>query len=390
MRILSFIIVLTAAVACSHAPVSPVSTAPTATWVTPVNDDVWVVRVLTADHCPKSTKPRYKLNDAFPEQVCEMGLVRSVPPPENLHLPPLKTEPKRIVIFGDTGCRIKITDKKAQIQACNDPASWPFPKVAKAAAAWKPDLVIHVGDYHYRDADCPKDHPECAGTVPGDNLTSWKQDFFQPAAPLLAAAPWIFVRGNHEDCEHGGTGWFHFFDLNPYTTCIQRTSPRTVSFPGREFLIVDSAYKENIEPSLQQAARPREHTWLVTHRPLLTKGADIPEEMGYKLPKDWDENLSALFVGHVHLVSLNRFHDKRPPEFILGNGGSSLAESGQTPKQKREADETEYDDFGFTTLESQGGTVWEMVVHNVDGKDMIRCRWDEAVRSKKGFQCVKL
>src|SRR5882672_1805192 len=66
-------------------------------------------------------------------------------------LPVPSADPQRILVLGDTGCRIK----GAALQACNDPAKWPFPQLAAAAAALKPDLVIHLGDYLYRESACP-------------------------------------------------------------------------------------------------------------------------------------------------------------------------------------------------------------------------------------------
>src|SRR5471032_3508044 len=68
-------------------------------------------------------------------------------------LPLPVAQPQRILVLGDTGCRIK----GAALQACNDPAKWPFPQVAAAAARLKPDLVIHLGDYLYRESPCPVD-----------------------------------------------------------------------------------------------------------------------------------------------------------------------------------------------------------------------------------------
>ena len=63
----------------------------------------------------------------------------------NMALP--NPDPQRIIVLGDTGCRIK----GSAVQACNDPTKWEFPGIAAAAAKLKPDLVIHVGDYLYRE-----------------------------------------------------------------------------------------------------------------------------------------------------------------------------------------------------------------------------------------------
>ena len=57
------------------------------------------------------------------------------------------------------------------------------------ARSWKPDLVIHVGDYHYRENACPKDIAGCRDSPWGYGWDAWDADFFVPARPLLAAAP---------------------------------------------------------------------------------------------------------------------------------------------------------------------------------------------------------
>ena len=132
---------------------------------------------------------------------------------ESLPLP--KARPKRIVILGDTGCRI--VSNFGVFQSCDDPTAWPFERVANAAAAAQPDLVIHVGDYHYREGPCDLAHPGCAGSPWGYGYDAWRADFFQPARNLLAAAPWIVMRGNHESCNRAGQGWWRFLDPRPLT-----------------------------------------------------------------------------------------------------------------------------------------------------------------------------
>src|SRR5262249_37454942 len=138
---------------------------------------------------------------SFPVRGCEAA----IPPTaiaatiDGVGLPLPRANPGRIVVFGDTGCRLEHGDP---IQACTDldgPPRWPFPPLAESAAASRPDLIIHVGDYHYREMLCPADHAGCAGSPPPYGWDAWRADFFQPARPLFAAAPWIMVRGNHED-----------------------------------------------------------------------------------------------------------------------------------------------------------------------------------------------
>ena len=126
-----------------------------------------------------------------------------------------KSEIRRIVIVADTGCRLKASENA--FQDCNDAAKWPFAQIAQSAAALKPDLVIHIGDMHYRESPCPAGKAGCAKAEWGYGFDAWQADFFKPARPLLAAAPWVFVRGNHESCFRAGQAWFRFFDAQAWS-----------------------------------------------------------------------------------------------------------------------------------------------------------------------------
>ena len=179
-------------------------------------------------------------------------------------------------MLGDTGCRIK----GAALQACNDPAKWPFPQLAAAAARLKPDLVIHVGDYLYRESACPPGNQGCAGSPWGYGWDAWQADFFGPAEALLAAAPWVVVRGNHEVCRRGGHGWMRLLDPHPARAdCVNLTEPYRLPLGGLDLLLVDdadaddflappdkvSAYAAQLVPFLATAPA---HSWLLTHRPI--------------------------------------------------------------------------------------------------------------------------
>ena len=116
--------------------------------------------------------------------------------------------------------------------------------MAAHAAAKHPDLVIHVGDYYYRETPCPTGDQGCAGSPHGDRWASWDADLFTPVAPLLTAAPWIFVRGNHEQCGRGADGWFRFLDAaaKPQRCEDNITAPPfTVRIDGLTLNVMDSA-----------------------------------------------------------------------------------------------------------------------------------------------------
>ncbi|HLY06069.1 MAG TPA: hypothetical protein VKR31_10000, partial [Rhizomicrobium sp.] len=82
---------------------------------------------------------RAPANASFPDLLCAATLPANAFAAVILghELPLPRPRANRIVVFGDTGCRIK----SLAVQACNDPRQWPFPVVAAAAAKLKPDLV---------------------------------------------------------------------------------------------------------------------------------------------------------------------------------------------------------------------------------------------------------
>jgi Calcineurin-like phosphoesterase len=165
----------------------------------------------------------------FPVSSCEYvlptGTTSAVVAGQSLPLP--KANPTKIVVIGDTGCRLQNGNGT---QSCNDPdpagtdTPYPWAAIASAAAAQNPDLVLHVGDWAYRDNPCPPGLGfNCGGSPWGFGWDTWEADVFAPGAPLLAAAPWIMTRGNHEQCNRAGQGWYRFLDTSPYDTTGHHT-----------------------------------------------------------------------------------------------------------------------------------------------------------------------
>src|ERR1700749_4682749 len=177
-------------------------------------------KLLCAGEIPNDTTEDWMI-----DPVSEPGSLYALDPVYSV--PRINTDPQRILVIGDTGCRLK----GSLVQPCNETQQWPFAAIAQKAADLKPDLVIHVGDYLYRENACPADQAGCQGTPFGDNWPTWAADFFTPAQPLLAAAPWVFVRGNHEDCQRAGPGWTRLLAPAPYdpaNLCADHTPPYSV------------------------------------------------------------------------------------------------------------------------------------------------------------------
>jgi hypothetical protein len=294
-------------------------------------------------------------------------------------------------VIGDTGCRL---EGKA-VQDCGNPAAWPFPTIAARAAAKRPDLVIHLGDYYYRASACPVGRAGCAGSPHGDNWPSWKADFFDAAAPLLAVAPWVMVRGNHELCRRGGQGWFRLIDPNPpRPDCSDRTEPYWLTAGGLALLVFDSAdaddylvppdkvaaYAALLTPLLAQAPP---HAWLLTHRPVwgLSSGpfAGLTVNLTEQtiLRGQVPANLDLVLSGHLHDFLGYEFGPERPAQLVVGTGGAKLyevenpagAEIDGMPIRRGFG----LDRFGYFVIE-RSETGWDGTFYAPDDAIFARCR----------------
>jgi hypothetical protein len=249
--------------------------------------------------------------------------------------------PERVLVLGDTGCRIK----GSALQACNDPRQWPFPVLAAAAARLKPDLIIHLGDYLYRENACPAGDAGCAGTPFGDNWPTWNADFFAPAAPFLAVAPVVFVRGNHEDCQRAGFGWIRMLSPQAFDAaapCADHIAPYAVPLGGFGLIVMDDANAP--DTSVDASAVPvyqseigalsilTEPVWLVTHRPIwgaVSGPLGVPAGGNATLIAAVDKRafpkaVKLMLAGHIHSFEAINYDGKAPPQIVAGNGGDNL------------------------------------------------------------------
>jgi hypothetical protein len=217
-------------------------------WVQFAEDGKPHVRVLAPQTCPAmvqydggSAPMRMRAGTApgFDEVVCDAVIPESAQHVhvENVRLPTASDNNQKIVVLGDTGCRMSAWEQ----QNCGDIADWPFPKIARAIAKLHPDLIVHIGDYYYRETNCLASVKECVNRW-GDTSLSWNADWFWPAKPLFASAPLVLVRGNHEDCERGGPGWFRYLDgARTARTCtagaFDGSPPWALSYGGLRIVV---------------------------------------------------------------------------------------------------------------------------------------------------------
>jgi hypothetical protein len=361
-----------------------------------------------------ATRPRSNPHK-FPVQVCEAlyPFGRSFTVEGGPKLPPVVEAPSRIAVLGDSGCKPK------DQEGCGlDDPEWPLPVLARAAAASRPDLVLHVGDYNYRgtpsgfkttvdgqpvqqwyydagDGASPSEQCGIPGPYYSQNSTgnpdadaweAWWLDFFQPAGDLLAAAPWVFARGNHELCSHAGPGWFYFLDASsdlpegggrqlacpsqdgagPALPHLQFVEPQVLHLGDLDLLVLDSAnacdqlpgytdvYRRQLTAAAGRLRGPK--AWLMTHRPVwgiadagaTLYGCDGQPESGSVLPygelnqtlqcalsgetgKALLPKLDQILAGHMHRFEALSFAApaRRPPVLVVGNSG--VAEDPEPP-----------------------------------------------------------
>jgi hypothetical protein len=322
-------------------------------------------------------------------------------------LPLPVAEPQRILVLGDTGCRIKGT----ALQACNDPVAWPFAGLAKAAADLKPDLVIHLGDYLYRESPCPDGNAGCAGSPHGDNWDTWNADFFAPAAPLLAAAPWIVIRGNHEDCQRAGPGFLRLLGptaYDPAAVCTDHLEPYAVMAGSQTIAVMDNAsapdtsvdetalpaYRKDFEAlkGIANIGTGRE-LWLAAHRPIwaaITGPLGIPIGGNATLIAAAGDlsafhAISLMLSGHIHSFEAINYAGKLPPQIVAGHGGDNLdvtpldlhgaifqGHSGVSVK-----DGLSVRGFGFLMMtRDAGGASWSIQLYDSAGVPGVSCRFE--------------
>jgi hypothetical protein len=351
----------------------------------------------------------------FPVKVCELAYPGfAIARVGAAVLKPRPADPQKIVVIGDTGCRI--ADWGAQ--DCNKSDTWAFRKIAAQTAALKPDLVIHVGDYLYREAACGKDDAgKCGGSPHGDNWPTWTADFFAPAGALLAVAPWVMLRGNHEDMERAGAGWRLL--LSPFPRAPIEApwpddgAPYALRFERLTLAILDVANAANpYLPQLREEkyarwmnplahhllAAPWRRNWLVLHNPAwVSYDCKVPDCRQAVDPDDpvravrqrlrWSPpTFDLVLAGHTHMFQLFVPTDRAvPPQIVAGMGGTLLERKSDFPDAvlDKPIGTTLFDvagqlwlhyGFGYMVLAKKDEDAeWSAELRDPDGKLLLTC-----------------
>jgi hypothetical protein len=269
--------------------------------------------------------------------------------------------------------------------------------MAGAAAAERPDLVLHAGDYVYRDQACPAENqPQCAGSPFGDNWESWNADFFTPAAKLLEAAPWVFVRGNRENCDRFWKGWFYYLDPHPFhNSCAAILAPYVVQLGKFQLVAFDSAATVETQPNpelsntyaAELASLKLSNAWLLDHHPFWAVRPDVPLPGAQPiiLQEAWEhakpQGIDLIVSGHTHISQMLSFGAGRPAQVVAGTGGTFLSDpipehvDGTLIRGIAVAASEIKRDFGFA-LFTRAGAGWNLTVKNPQGATVAAGRID--------------
>ncbi|MCE9686439.1 metallophosphoesterase [Shewanella sp. AS16] len=386
----------------------------------------------------------------FPVTLCEAKIAAGIgyhSAGGDIKLAAVTLGAKHVLVYGDSGC-------KSEVCAAGTAAE-PFATLAQQglklqAQGGQGSLILHMGDYNYRGTggsiangiyayDAGDDDyggPSCgldetyysqnaAGSPKPDNWQTWYEDFFLPAKELLASAPWVFARGNHELCSRAGPGWFYFlgpgsalpggiaqqscpaqgqFDSPPPKAVghIKLLPPYRLSLDKLQLWVLDSAnacddrsanaltaqYQAQFE-QLQQAAAalPDEPIWLMTHRPLW--GVSGPSQTLNKMLQtalaqtptgQLPPQLALSLSGHMHSYQSLSFAAtaQRPPQLVVGNSGVSLSSTQANQDfavqiDGQEAQGNAQGKFGFLSIETGPDKAWQARMLDTQGKAFIRC-----------------
>ena len=334
---------------------------------------LWHDEEMTERKAPESTRPAFTAVRVCEAMIPKDALEARIGP---FTIPArLPKQMSRIAVFGDTGCRVGQQD-------CTDPEQWPLARIAEHIAAAKPQVILFLGDFFYREIPCPDIQTRWCGGTPApiptygflDTDYSWIADALIPMRSVFSTAPLLVLRGNHEACKSGGNGYFLFFDPRRDTAAVctpkslggdvpinSITDPWSTVLPIRpdwklQLVLVDSAspyqgdfdvishgtdWAEANRASFQRAAELTQRqrgveSWLLVHRPIFGVAYKTPcpnsSSGGCYL---WSsvpvtaasygllDHYNLILSSHLHLTQAAQIPGQ-PPQLAIGNGGTAL------------------------------------------------------------------
>jgi calcineurin-like phosphoesterase family protein len=312
---------------------------------------------------------------------------------------------KKIVFIGDTGCRLKESMHGDNYQNCKDSKEWAYASVIEKIAAEKPDLIVHVGDYHYRENCSPGKVCRNYTDTIGYGWRSWEEDFFIPSEKGFAAAPWIFVRGNHEDCKRAWEGYKLLTEQTWKDTCVPNEKTEYISIGDLLLVDLDTAsindrpetpeaeifWEQQFKDIEKEIANTKaKQVWLITHKPvtgLVDGGHGHLETTNVNLQKAFAKSglqskIQFMIAGHVHDTQLLQA-DGFPQQIVVGNSGTTLENNAGMMNREKIlknkidgltikdffSDTKSGHSFGYATMTRRSDDIgWELAFKDLEGQ----------------------
>lgn len=319
---------------------------------------------------------------------------------------PLKVNSQniRIAVLGDTGCRLKEWPGGGAYQNCRNGSDWVFPQLAQSVERENYELLIHTGDYHYREHCSRAECAEITESV-GYNWATWWDDFYGPAQGLLKKTPWLTMRGNHEDCERAHAGWAPLSAIRSgFTGACESIEPYQwiemgdlvfINFDNADFedrLPMNEMLRQKWLPHLQAiskrigAAKQRggaeKEFWLLAHIPAYAFVPDLKTAEPVAITDNFSSLLKAsgllkkidyILSGHIHNQQIVP-RSSAPLQLIVGNSGTALDAFGRILNTSKVISTTDTrQSYGYTLLERQGLRDWKIVLKDTGGDTVMSC-----------------
>lgn len=307
-----------------------------------------------------------------------------------------------VAVIGDTGCRLKETNGKASYQNCSLTKEWPYPEVAKTLLTESYDFAVHTGDYHYREQCTDAKLCPVYASHTGYGWAAWWDDFFGPSLELFKKSPWLFVRGNHEDCLRAYQGWAVLSsEVKKFQgACEEIENYQWVEMDDLIFINFDnSSFEDRKEMTSTEAEKwksqyvkiaaqikslpVKKEIWFLTHKPVLgyVPNPVDAEPMALKpnmirLMKEADlyAHVDLFLSGHIHNQQVVPGDGKI--QLIVGHGGSALDPFGRkiVTETLTTTTENKYS-FGYALFHRTGFKKWDFIFKNQYGGDQLQCHY---------------
>jgi hypothetical protein len=231
-------------------------------------------------------------------------------------------QPHKIILLADTGCRLNgaLSAAGSNQQNCSSPTAFPTAFLASYEATFKPDLIVHIGDWFYRDTSCTGTDTGGTETFPGCNtitspnyepwgdiFDSWNADVFYPMKDLLQAAPIIMTRGNHESCGRGARGWYALLDAYPYNYSSV-SCQKTVNASGAAFYPTTTGtqpiYNGDFEPSY--VVNVGGSLNFIVHDSSYSNDSEVDPGMAQSYDRDLTNVLASLGSGSMNIFTTHK------------------------------------------------------------------------------------